>query len=145
MATLRRVNRTTRKRTVTISTSLGLKRLSNLAEVPRSELVGNLRSLVLLRTRHTVGTLKRQVNRTVILRRSNYRLSNVGTLTMLILIRLNDALLVGTLLLSGVARVGFLPRVNLTSNLIVKIRGNNLYTTSRTITLTRLVLMVPRQ
>ena len=142
VTTLRRVNRTTRKRTITRSTSLSLKRLSNLAEVPHSELVGSLRSLILLRTRDTISALKRQVNRAIILRRDNYRLSNVGAFTVLSLVRLNDALLVRTLLLSRVPLVRVLPRINLTRDLIIKVRRNNLYTTSSAITLFRLVLVI---
>ena len=145
VTTLRRVNRTTRKRTITRSTSLSLKRLSNLAEVPLSELVGSLRSLILLRTRDTISALKRQVNRAISLRWSNYRLSDVRTFTVLSLVRLNDALLVRTLLLSRVTIIGFLPRINLTRDLIIKVRRNNLYTTSSAITLFRLVLVVARQ
>ena len=67
------------------------------------------------------------------------------TYTMLSLVRLNDAFLVLTLLLSGVALVRILPRINLTRDLIVEVRGNNLYTTRGTVTLPRLVLVVARQ
>ena len=145
VAALRRVNRTTRKRTIPSSTSLSLKRLSNLAKVTLSKLVGNLRILILLRTRHTIGALKRQVNRAVSLRRHHYRLSNMGTFAVLSLVRLDNALLVRTLLLRRVTIIGVLPRVNLTRDLIIKVRGNNLDTTSGTVTLTRLVLVVARQ
>ena len=64
---------------------------------------------------------------------------------MLLLILGDDAFLVRTLLLNGVALVRFLPRINLTRNLIVEVRADNLYTTSGTITLLRLVLVVLRQ
>ena len=67
------------------------------------------------------------------------------TLTVLLLILGDDALLVRTLLLSGVALVRFLPRIQLTCNLIIEVGSNNLYTTSGAITLARLVLVVPRQ
>ena len=145
MAALRRVNRTTRKRTIPRSTSLSLKRCSNLAEVTFFKLVGSLRGLIFLRTRNTIGTLKRQVNLAIILRRHHYRLSNVGAFAVLSLVRLDNTFLVLTLLLRRVTIVCFLPRVNLTRDLIIKVRGNNFYATSGTITLTRLVLVVARK
>ena len=104
-----------------------------------------IQAKVCLITVIALNPLKRQINLTVILRRHHYRLSNMGTYTMLSLVRLDNAFLVCTLLLRRVTIIGFLPRVNLTRDLIIKVRGNNLDTTGGAVTLTRLVLVVPRQ
>ena len=146
MTALRLVNCTTRERTIAgAAFIIRHEILRNGAEVAFFKLVAQLCSLVFLRTRHTIRALKRQVDLAIILRRHNYSLSDVRTLTVLLLILGDDAFLVLTLLLNRVTLVRFLPRINLTRNLIIEVGSNNLYTTSGAITLARLVLVVPRQ
>ena len=142
---LRSIHITRQKRLVTGSAVIWVEVLRNSAEITIFKLVRNLRSEILLRTRTTIGTLKRQVDRAIRLRRHDDRLSNVRTYTVLILIRLNNAFLIRTLLLNRVAIVCVLPRVNLTRNLVIEVRRNNLYPASCTITLTRLIPVIPRQ
>ena len=96
-------------------------------------------------TASTIRTLEWQVDRAIILRRHHYRLSDVRSNTVLVLVRLNNALLVCTLLLSSVALVRVLPRVNLTCHLIVEVGADDLYTTGSAIPLACLVLVVPRK
>ena len=89
--------------------------------------------------------LERQVNRAVVLRRGNHGLRNVGAFAVLILVRLDDAFLVRTLLLNGVVRVLVLPGVNLTRDFVVEVRRDNLDSASGAIAAARLVLVVTRQ
>ena len=89
--------------------------------------------------------LERKVEGTISLRRRNNRFCNVGTFTVLTLVRINDAFLVLTFLFNCVARVSVLPRLNLTHNFIVEVRRNNLYATSGTVTLIDVVGVLARQ
>ena len=145
VTSLRSIHITRNKRLIAIRTIIRVEVLRNGTEITLGKFIRDLRSEVLLRARTPIRTLKRQVNRTVSLRRHHYRLSNVGAYTVLSLVRLDDALLVLALLLRRVPLVRILPRVNLTRDLIIKVRGNDLYTTSSAIPLARLVLVVARQ
>ena len=64
---------------------------------------------------------------------------------MLILVRLNNALLIRTLLLSSVALVRILPRINLARDFIIEVRADDLHATGGTVALPSLILVVPRQ
>ena len=64
---------------------------------------------------------------------------------MLVLVRLNDAFLILTFLLNGVARVLFLPGIDLPRDFVIQVRSNDLDAAGCAVAARRLVVVVTRR